>query len=113
MRIRIPAPINQALDAFGRSQLLVSVAVVSAAAGALAVAVVMDQLAAGFGVVGMGGLLLLGVMSRVRESRLREQVRQRDYDLAAQAAEIARLSAGDPSAPTAQLRSIGESGELT
>ena len=113
MRIRIPNPVNQALDTVGRRQRLVSVAVVSAAAGALTVAAFMDQLAAVSGAVGVGALLLLGAMSRAREARLREQVRQRDYDLAAKDAEIARLSAGDATAPTAQLRPIGDRGELT
>ena len=68
MRIRIPNPVNQALDTVGRRQRLVSVAVVSAAAGALTVAAFMDQLAAVSGAVGVGALLLLGAMSRARST---------------------------------------------
>lgn len=113
MRIRIPTRLNQALDAVELGQ-WVSVAVMTVlSAAVLAVAVVMDQVQAGLGAVGIGALAFLGATSRARESRLREQIRQRDYDLAAKDAEIARLSAGDATAPTAQFLSIGESGELT
>ncbi|WP_075906401.1 hypothetical protein [Actinomadura sp. CNU-125] len=47
----------------------------------------------------------------LRVAQLRSRLRQTEYDLAAERAEVARLRTGDASAPTVQLRSIGEAGE--
>lgn len=111
MRIRIPTRINRVLDGVGRHQWAVSAAVSAAAVVLLAAAVWVSRTGAGIAT----GLLLVVFITgtygaRIRQ--LREQVRQRDYDMAAKDAEIARLSAGDPTAPTTQLRSIGDGGEL-
>jgi hypothetical protein len=64
----------------------------------------------------LAGLLVVYVAGAghwLRVARLREQIAQRDYDLAAKDAELRHLRQGDPSAPTAQLRPIGDRGELT
>jgi hypothetical protein len=112
VRIRIPAPVNRALDAVEHRQWAASAAVSVAAVALLVAAALGARTPAGIA----AGVLLVAFLTgsyRVRVRRLQEQVRQRDYDLAAQAAEIARLSAGDATAPTTQLRFIGESGEPT
>ncbi|MGI5414282.1 hypothetical protein [Actinomadura luteofluorescens] len=113
MRIRIPTRVNQALDAFEYGPRAAATVMATASAGALAVAVVMDAVLVGIAAVAVGWAVFLIGAFKTREAGLREELRQRDYDLAAKDAEIARLSAGDPAAPTAQLLAIGESGELT
>jgi ABC-type dipeptide/oligopeptide/nickel transport system permease subunit len=112
MKIRIPAPINGALDAVERRQWVASTAVSVAAVLLLVVAALGAPSAAGIA-AGMLLVLVLSASYRTRVRALQEQVRQRDYDLAAKDAEIARLSAGDATAPTAQFLTIGETGELT
>lgn len=111
MRIRIPARVNRALDAVDRNQWVASAAVCAVAVVLLVAAALGARTPAG---IAAGALLVVFLTGsyRVRVRRLQEQVRQRDYDLAAKDAEIARLSAGDPLAPTAQYPSIGDRGEL-
>jgi hypothetical protein len=113
MRIRIPNRVNRALDAVERGRWVSAAVMVAAAVAVVAVAVAMDQMQAGFGAVGIGALAYLTADSWARGARLREQIRQRDYELAAERRANKQLREGDPSAPTAQLRAIGESGELT
>lgn len=112
MRIRIPTRINRVLDAAQRHPRLV-VAVTAGLMVAWPLAVLWaSPLAA---VIVAAGLLLYVVTAlfTAHVVRLRETIRQQAYDLAAKDARIAALSEGDPLAPTAQFRSIGESGELT
>lgn len=112
MSVRIPGPVNRALDGAHRHPRAVAAVIVAAAGtGGLAfywASPVAATIAA--------ALLLLYVISAfftVRELQLRETIRQLRYDLAAERRENERLRAGDPSAPTAQLRSIGDRGEPT
>ncbi|TYK45214.1 hypothetical protein [Actinomadura decatromicini] len=113
MSIRIPTRVNKALDAAERHQWAAVAAVIAYAVTVLVVAVIVGHLTAGFTAMALGAMAFIVLHDRAREARLREQLRQRDYDLAAERREIERLRAGDPSAPTAQLRPIGESGEAT
>ncbi|WP_165975223.1 hypothetical protein [Actinomadura rubrisoli] len=47
----------------------------------------------------------------VERRRLREALKQVHYDKGALEAELAERRMGDPSAPTTELRTIGEGGE--
>lgn len=112
MRIRIPRPVNRVLDAAARHPrwfgTVLAVGLLSVAAGA----VWWSPIVAG----ALAGLLvayIAGAGHWLRVAWLREQLAQRDYDLAAAQAELRALRQGDPSAPTAQLRPIGDRGELT
>lgn len=112
MTVRIPGPVNRFLDAVDAHPRTTAVAVIAGAVVLPVTAALLNRTAAAVA----AGLLLVYVLAmghRLRVLQLREQVRQRDYDLAAERAEVARLRAGDPSAPTAQLRSIGDRGEST
>ena len=107
MSVRIPRPLNRVLDSAARHQRwftsLLTVGLFVLVAGA----VWWSPVAA----AALGGLLVVysaATWAWLRIVSLREQVRQRDYDLAAAHAEIRRLRQGDPSAPTAQLRPIGD-----
>ena len=113
MRIRIPTRVNQALDAVERGRWVSAAVMVAAAVAVAAVALALDHLTAGFAVMGITALLFLAATSSRREARLREQVRQAEYNLAAERRANEQLRAGDPSAPTAQLRPIGDRGEST
>lgn len=108
MSIRIPRTVNRALDTVGRYQVVaagVAIAVIAA------VAVTWRSPAALAGAVAaMVGLAVIAAYE-VQERRLRERLRQAEYDRDAERAENARLRAGDPSAPTAQLRTLGDRGE--
>src|SRR5690606_12653857 len=112
MRVRIPGPVNRALDAAHRNPRVV-IAVV--AAGAVAWPLALYWASPTAPVITRCVLLLYvgGPLAAVRAARLREEIRQLRYDLAAAEQIIKRLSAGDPTAPTAQLRPIGDRGELT
>lgn len=112
MRVRIPTRINRALDAAQRYPRAL-VAVVSGTAVAWPVAVHWASPVAAVITGAVLAVYVVVVLFTIRVMRLRETIRQLAYDSAAKDAEIARLSAGDPSAPTAQLRPIGEGGELT
>lgn len=112
MRVRIPHPVNRALDAVGsRPRVTAAVVAGTGMAGAPLLAWA-SPLAA---VITVCGLLLYitGAWFTVRELRYRETIRQQAYDLAAAHQIIQRMSAGDPTAPTAQLNPIGERGEPT
>lgn len=112
MSIRIPGSVNRVLDTVGRRP-RVAAAIVAGAALAWPLAVVWASPAAAV-IAGCGLLLYIaGVWFTVRELRYREIIRQQAYDLAAAQQIIKRLSAGDPTAPTAQLRPIGDRGEIT
>jgi hypothetical protein len=112
VRIRIPKPVNAVLDAPDRHP-RVAVAVVAGCALAWPVALYWASPLAAV-IAGCGLLLFVGAMVFTgREMRWRETVRQRDYDLAAERRENARLRTGDPTAPTTQLRHIGDRGEIT
>ena len=113
MSVRIPRPVNRTLDAVSTHPRAVVTAVVVAGI-ALPVAAALLSLTGAAAVAGGTALAyVLATVHRLRVSGLKEQIRQRDYDLAAERAQVERLSVGDPSAPTAQLRQIGETGELT
>ena len=110
MSVRIPRLLNRALDVAARHQRPFTGLLTVGLLGLAAAAVWWSLLAA----TALGALLLaysVGAWAWLRIVSLREQVRQRDYDLAAAHAEIRRLRQGDPSAPTAQLRPIGDRGE--
>lgn len=112
MKVRIPKPVNAALDAAHRNPRVV---VAVAAAGAVAWPLALYWASPTAAVI-TGCVLLLYVvatLAAVRDARLREEIRQLRYDLAAAEQIIKRLSVGDPSAPTAQLRPIGDRGEPT
>jgi Flp pilus assembly protein TadB len=110
--VRIPKPVNRVLDAPHRHP-RVTVAVVAGCALAWPVALYWASPLAAV-IAGCGLLLFVGAtVFTSREMRWRETVRQRDYDIAALNQIIKQLSAGDPSAPTAQLRPIGDRGEIT
>lgn len=112
LRIRIPGPVNRALDAAHRHPRAVT-AVVAGCAVAWPLAVYWASPAAAVIVGAVLALYVAGTVAAVRDARLREEIRQLRYDLAATEQIIKRLSAGDPSAPTAQLRPIGDRGERT
>lgn len=110
MTVRIPARVNRALDWVSRNRLpMIGAAcalAVVAAAYTQSVAVAAGTCAAmTFGAV----LTVLGINRR----RLREDLAQARYDIGAMQDELDERRAGDPSAPTAQLRTIGEGGERT
>lgn len=112
MRLCIPRPVNRVLDAAARHPRWFGTVLLAGLLSVAAGAVWWSPIVAG----ALAGLLVVYVAGAghwLRVTRLREQVRQRDYDLAAADAEIRRLRAGDPSAPTAQLRPIGDRGETT
>lgn len=112
MRVRIPGPVNRALDAAHRRPRVV-VAVVAGCAVAWPLALYWASPVAAV-ITGCGLLLyVVAVGFVVREMRLREEIRQLRYDLAAAEQIIKLKSAGDPSSPTAQLRPIGDRGEST
>lgn len=112
MRIRIPNPVNRVLDMAGRYPRSVAT-VVSATAVTWSLTLVwISLLAAALVAAGLVLFVVVGWFA-VRDLQRKEVVRQLRYDMAAKDAQIARLSAGDPSAPTAQLRQIGEAGEAT
>lgn len=107
MTIRIPGRVNLALDAAQRHPRLL-LAVGCGVAVAWPVALLW---ASPYAAIITACILLIYVVAaafKVREARLREEIRQLVYDLAAERATVARLRAGDPSAPTVQLHSIGD-----
>lgn len=112
MRVRIPTPVNRVLDRVEHHR---RVAVGSTAAVILTAAVGLVWASPYAAVIAAGCLAVYvtGVWFAVREMRIREALRQAAYDLAAERQENALLRAGDPTAPTAQLRHIGDHGELT
>lgn len=112
MRIRIPRPINRVLDAAARHPRSLST-VLLAGLLALAAAVVWWSLTTAGVLACLLVAYIAGAAHWLQVARLREQIAQRDYDLAAKDAELRALRQGDPSAPTAQLRPIGDRGETT
>ncbi len=112
MRIRIPRPVNRALDAAARHPRRLDTVLLAGLLALAAAVVWWSPVAAGV----LAGLLvayIAGASWWLQVTRLREQIAQRDYDLAAKDTELRALRQGDPSAPTAQLRPIGDRGELT
>lgn len=110
MSVRIPTRLNRALDWASRNRMPLAggsiAAVVLFAAGTQSVAV-----AAGLGAaMSFGGVLAVLVVDR---RHAREERAQAQYDLRALKNELDEARAGDPSAPTVQLRTIGETGERT
>jgi membrane protein implicated in regulation of membrane protease activity len=103
--------VNRALDAVAEHPRVTSGAVLVAGV-VLPVAAVWVSLTGAAAVAGVMAAYVLALGHRIRVLRLKEQLQQRDYDLAAERAEVARLRAGDPTAPTTQLRPIGDRGEL-
>jgi hypothetical protein len=104
--------VNRTLDAVAEHPRVTAGAVLGAGV-ALPVAAVWVSLTGAAVVAGVMAAYVLALGHRVRVLRLRDQIRQLEYDSASDRAEIARLRAGDPTAPTAQLRPIGDRGELT
>ena len=112
MRIRIPRPVNRALDAAARHPRRFDLGLLAGLLAVSASAVWWSPLAA----VLLAVLLVVYIAVAahwLRVTRLREQVAQSRYDLAAAQAELYALRQGDASAPTAQLRPIGDRGETT
>lgn len=112
MTTRIPRPVNRALDYLVRHPKRLDAVLLAGLLGMVA-ACVWWSLAAAVVLAGLLVAYIAAVGHWLRVARLREQVQQAAYDLAAERAENARLRAGDPSAPTAQLHTIGDRGELT
>ena len=110
MRIRIPDPINSALDALTRFRLTALAATV--AAGVVAASLCPSPVVRSIGAA-VGVAFFAAVFHVSRVERWRERARQAEYDLASAKHEIDQMRAGDPAAPTAQLLAIGETGELT
>ena len=110
MTVRIPRRVNRALDAVDAHPRTASAAVIAGAVALPLAAVWLSHVGAAVA-AGLLAVYVAAMGHRLRVLRLREQIRQLDYDLAAERAENARLRAGDPSAPTMRLRSIGEAGE--
>lgn len=110
MNPRIPRPVNTVLDAAHRHPRAV-IAVVAGAAVAWSVALYWASPIAAVITAAVLAVYVVVMVFTVREMRLREMVRQRDYDLAAANQIIKRATAGDPTAPTTQLRPIGDRGE--
>ena len=110
MTLRIPRPVNRALDAAAHHPRAVLGTALVAFLSVTAVTILTAPLAAW--AVGAAFVVYLAVVGHVaRVTRLRARLRQTEYDLAAERAANARLRTGDGTAPTVQLRTIGESGE--
>ncbi|MEV4672676.1 hypothetical protein AB0K34_13560 [Actinomadura sp. NPDC049382] len=103
---------NQALDTAARHPRRLNT-VLLAGLLALVAAVVWWSLTAAVVLACLLVAYIAGAGWWLQVARLREQVRQCDYDLAAARSELRALRQGDPSAPTAQLRPIGDRGEIT
>lgn len=112
MSVRIPRPVNQALDTAARHPRRLNT-VLLAGLLALVAAVVWWSMTAAVVLACLLVAYIAGAGHWLRVARLREQIGQRDYDLAAKDAELRQLRQGDPYAPTARLRPIGDRGELT
>lgn len=103
MRIRIPRPVNTALDWVAANPDSLIPPVVLPAAGLVAFVNVPAAL-----VIGSFGLVAFVVVGRRvgLVARLRSENRDLRYDLAALDAEVRRLRQGDPTAPTVGLLPI-------
>jgi hypothetical protein len=107
---RIPTRLNSALDWASRNRLPLTGSV---AALAVAIAAQTQSAAVAAGIcAAMAAGAVLTVLS-LGWRRAREERAQAQYDLRALQNELAEARTGDPSAPTMQLRAIGESGERT
>jgi hypothetical protein len=110
MSVRIPAPVNLLLDWSSRNRLHITGAVVGVV---WAAAVASQSLTVGAAAtVFTVGISLIAVHT-IRTRRLRESLAQARYDNAALEAQLADCRTGDPTDPTVQLRTIGETGERT
>lgn len=110
MRIRIPTPLNRAIDT-AQAHPRISLIVGSALAVAWPVAVWWASPAAAvITAVGLS-LYVVGGVVATRFLWYRETIRQLRYELAAERLKNARLREGDPSALTAQIRPIPDGGE--
>ncbi|WP_329521213.1 hypothetical protein [Spirillospora sp. NBC_01491] len=109
MSIRIPSPINAALDVMSRHPIPTVGIALAAAAGLVAA---WSSLTAAV-VAAVGVLAYVAASAHVIQvTHLKEQVRQRDYDKAALQAQVDLLRAGDASAMTQKIHAIGgDSGE--
>lgn len=112
MSVRIPAGVNRVLDTVA-SPPHAPVTAASSILAAAAVGLVWVSQVASAVVAGLLAAVLLFVMHYRRVSALRERAEQAESDLRIARHEIAQFEAGDPSAPTAQYRAIGDGGEPT
>lgn len=110
MSLRIPRPVNRVLDVAGRHPQAAQGVVAATFLSIGALTILTSPLAAS-AVVGLFTVYIAVLGHVLQVARLRDRLRQTEYDLAAERAENARLRTGDASAPTVQLRSIGEGGE--
>lgn len=110
MTVRIPTRLNRTLDWVSRNRMPLAGGYIAATA-LFAAETQSVAVAAGLGAaMCFGGVLTVLVIDR---RRAREERAQAQYDLRALQNELDEARAGDPSAPTVQLRTIGEGGERT
>lgn len=110
MSVRIPGPINSAIDAVTRHRF----PVIGVTGGAAWTGVALSHsaaLGAGAAAFTAGAAVIAVVDLQMR--RLRDRAEQAEYNERAALRDVAAARAGDPSAPTVQLRTIGEGGEST
>lgn len=110
MSFRIPRPVNRLLDAAARHPQATRGVILATFLSVGALAILTSPLAT-WTIAALFTVYVAGLGHILQVARLRDRLRQTEYDLAAERAEVARLRAGDGSAPTMQLRSIGDGGE--
>lgn len=112
MSFRIPTRVNRVLDMVATPPH----APITAAASVLAVAavgLVWVSHTAAAATTGVLGAFLLLACHIMRVGVWKERAVQAESDLRIAQHRITQLEAGDPTAPTAQLRTIGDGGEPT
>jgi hypothetical protein len=112
MTVRIPTRVNRILDLVATPPHAPITAAVSVLAVA-AVGLVWVSHTAAAATAGVLGVVLVAACHIVRVAAWKDRAVQAESDLRIAEHKIAQLEAGDPSAPTAQLRTIGETGERT
>lgn len=110
MTVRIPSRVNRALDVLSLPQHVPAAAVASVLAAASVTLTWVSPVAA----AATAGVLLAFLAAAghiLRVAAWKERAAQAESDLRIAHHDLAELQAGDPSAPTMKLRSIGEAGE--
>lgn len=110
MSVRIPTGVNGALDWASRNRLPITGTAVALAVVAAAYTQSVAVAAGACAAMSFGAVLAVLVIDR---RRAREERAQAQYDLRALQNELDEARSGDPSAPTVQLRTIGDGGEPT
>jgi hypothetical protein len=107
---RIPAPVNTALDWVSRNRWPITGA--SVALAVVTAAYTQSAAVAAGACAAMAAGAVLTVLC-INGRHLRKALAQARYDMGAMQDELDERRTGDPTAPTVQLRTIGDGGEPT